>query len=123
MQATKLLQLKKVDTSGARDVLDRLLTYLVTPVQATAADIDILFDVCWILSPTQIQKLISQYHVAEYEVCTRVSRPHITAAYTKLDSFQTPIAPEILKIVSGRINSNDKGDHLLLPPESEEAMP
>ena len=36
--------------------------------QATPADIDILFDVCWILSPTQIQKLISQYHVAEYEV-------------------------------------------------------
>jgi hypothetical protein len=36
---------------------------------------------------------------------------------------QTPIAPEILKIVSGRINTNDKGDHLLLPPESEEAMP
>jgi hypothetical protein len=37
-------------------------------LQATAADIDILFDVCWILSPTQIQKLISQYHVADYEV-------------------------------------------------------
>jgi hypothetical protein len=38
-------------------------------------------------------------------------------------NIQTPIAPEILKIVSGRINTNDKGDHLLLPPESDEAMP
>jgi myosin-5 len=80
MQATKLLQLKK----------------------ASHADIDILFDVCWILSPTQIQKLISQYHTADYE---------------------TPISPEILKAVSSRVKPNDRGDHLLLPPESDEAGP
>ncbi len=43
--------------------------------QATQSDIDILFDVCWILSPTQIQKLISQYHVADYEVRWQRCRP------------------------------------------------
>ncbi|KAI8337239.1 P-loop containing nucleoside triphosphate hydrolase protein [Chlamydoabsidia padenii] len=44
-QATKLLQLKKTS-------LD---------------DIQIIYDVCWTLSPTQIQKLMQNYHVAEYE--------------------------------------------------------
>lgn len=46
MQATKLLQFKK----------------------ATLQDIENIYDVCWILSPTQIQKLISQYQTADYEV-------------------------------------------------------
>jgi myosin-5 len=46
MQATKLLQLKK----------------------ATLGDIEIIYDVCWMLTPTQIQKLISHYFVADYEV-------------------------------------------------------
>ena len=45
-QATKLLQLKK----------------------ATADDIKIIYDVCWILSPAQVHKLIQSYSVAEYEV-------------------------------------------------------
>ncbi|CAO3584909.1 unnamed protein product [Absidia cylindrospora] len=49
MQSTKLLQFKK----------------------NTLEDIDNIFDVCWILSPTQIQKLISNYHVADYEVSNR----------------------------------------------------
>lgn len=31
-------------------------------------DIEIIYDVCWMLTPTQIQKLISQYYVADYEV-------------------------------------------------------
>lgn len=46
MQATKLLQLKK----------------------ATLEDINIIYDVCWMLTPTQIQKLITNYYVADYEV-------------------------------------------------------
>ncbi|KAI8988583.1 P-loop containing nucleoside triphosphate hydrolase protein [Mycotypha africana] len=71
MQATKLLQFKK----------------------ATVEDIENIFDVCWILSPTQIQKLISQYHVADYE---------------------NPIRPEILRIVASRVVSGDKSDVLLL---------
>lgn len=37
MQATKLLQLKK----------------------ASLPDIEIIFDVCWMLTPTQIQKLVA----------------------------------------------------------------
>ena len=80
MQATKLLQLKK----------------------ATMGDIEILFDVCWILSPSQIQKLITQYHNADYEA---------------------PISPEILKAVASRVKPDDKSDHLLLTPETDEVGP
>lgn len=80
LQATKLLQLKK----------------------ATMSDIDIIYDVCWMLTPTQIQKLISHYHVADYE---------------------NPISPEILKAVASRVVPNDRNDHLLLPPEIDEAGP
>lgn len=47
MQTTKLLQFKK----------------------SSLEDIENIYDVCWILSPTQIQKLISNYMVADYEVC------------------------------------------------------
>ena len=46
MQATKLLQLKK----------------------ATAADIEIIYDVCWMLSPSQIQRMCANYYTADYEV-------------------------------------------------------
>lgn len=55
MQATKLLQLKK----------------------ATLGDIDIIYDVCWMLTPTQIQKLISHYYVADYEVSVARQIPNI----------------------------------------------
>jgi myosin-5 len=71
MQATKLLQLKK----------------------ATLGDIEIIYDVCWMLTPTQIQKLISHYFVADYE---------------------NPISPEILKAVASRVVANDKTDILML---------
>lgn len=56
MQATKLLQLKK----------------------ATLNDIDIIYDVCWMLTPTQIQKLISHYYVADYEVSSKASQGYIS---------------------------------------------
>ncbi|CAG8571930.1 12_t:CDS:10 [Funneliformis caledonium] len=71
MQATKLLQLKK----------------------ATLGDIEIIYDVCWMLTPTQIQKLISHYFVADYE---------------------NPISPEILKAVASKVVANDKTDILML---------
>ncbi len=80
MQATKLLQLKK----------------------ATLGDLQIIFDVCWILTPTQIQKLVSHYYVADYE---------------------QPVSPEILKAVAERVVPGDRSDHLLLPPEVDEAGP
>ncbi|KAI8394115.1 P-loop containing nucleoside triphosphate hydrolase protein [Radiomyces spectabilis] len=72
MQSTKLLQFKK----------------------ATLDDIENIYDVCWILSPTQIQKLISQYHVADYE---------------------NPIRQEIHAAVAAHV-SGDKSDALLLEP-------
>ncbi|KAF9036781.1 P-loop containing nucleoside triphosphate hydrolase protein [Panaeolus papilionaceus] len=77
MQATKLLQLKK----------------------ATPADIEIIYDVCWMLTPMQIQRMCTNYYVADYE---------------------NPISPEILRVVASRVQANDKNDHLLLPPETEE---
>lgn len=36
--------------------------------QATAADIEIIYDVCWMLSPMQIQRMCTNYYVADYEV-------------------------------------------------------
>ena len=80
MQATKLLQLKK----------------------ATQADIDIIYDVCWILTPSQIQRMCTNYFVADYE---------------------NPISPEILKLVAQRVVPNDRTDHLLLTPENEDVAP
>ncbi|MDI1492427.1 MAG: Myosin type-2 heavy chain 1 [Ramalina farinacea] len=69
MQATKLLQLKK----------------------ATLNDIEIIQDICWMLSPNQIQKLLNQYLVADYE---------------------QPINGDIMKAVASRVT--DQGDVLLL---------
>ncbi|KAI9272034.1 P-loop containing nucleoside triphosphate hydrolase protein [Sporodiniella umbellata] len=70
-QATKLLQLKK----------------------ATLDDIKIIYDVCWFLAPTQVQKLIQNYSVADYE---------------------DPINNEILKAVASRVSTSDAEDVLLL---------
>lgn len=88
-QATKLLQLKK----------------------ATLNDIEIIQDICWMygypyrslrwpwadenfrLSPNQIQKLLNQYLVADYE---------------------QPINGEIMKAVASRVT--EKSDVLLLTP-------
>jgi myosin-5 len=95
MQATKLLQLKKVSLALHADQAE--LTF-----QATLGDIEILFDVCWILSPSQIQKLISQYHNADYEA---------------------PISPDILKAVAARVRPEDKNDQLLLQTEQDEVGP
>ncbi|CAO3692449.1 unnamed protein product [Rhizopus stolonifer] len=77
MQTTKLLQFKK----------------------ASLEDIENIYDVCWILSPTQIQKLVSQYHIADYE---------------------NPISPDILKAVADHVVSGDASDVLLLDSVSIE---
>ena len=60
MQATKLLQLKKV-----RFLYDAV-SYS-NEAQATPADIEIIYDVCWMLSPMQIQRMCTNYYVADYE--------------------------------------------------------
>ncbi len=36
--------------------------------QSSSADIQIIYDVCWILTPLQIQRMCSNYYVADYEV-------------------------------------------------------
>jgi len=47
-------------------------------------------------------ELVANYYVADYE---------------------NPISPEILRAVNARVVAGDKNDHLLLPPEVEEAGP
>ncbi|KAI9244449.1 P-loop containing nucleoside triphosphate hydrolase protein [Sporodiniella umbellata] len=71
VQATKLLQFKK----------------------ASLEDIENIYDICWILTPTQVQKLISQYHVADYE---------------------SPVPSDILRAVAARVVAGDPKDVLLL---------
>ncbi|KAJ8659397.1 hypothetical protein O0I10_004759 [Lichtheimia ornata] len=70
MQATKLLQVKK----------------------SSLEDVEQIYETCWILSPTQIQKFISQYQVADYE---------------------NPVGQDILKAVATHV-AGDKSDVLLL---------
>lgn len=70
MQSVKLLQLKK----------------------STLEDIDIIYDICWTLTPAQVQKLINQYLVADYE---------------------PPISQEILTAVAAKVK-NDNNNTLLL---------
>ena len=78
------------------------------------------------LSPTQIQKLISNYAVADYEVrdwtCTDRPARSTDAGACALPP-QTPISSEVLKAVASRVMANDRNDHLLLPPESDEVGP
>ncbi|KAF9925847.1 Myosin type-2 heavy chain 1 [Linnemannia zychae] len=71
MQATKLLQLKK----------------------ASLNDIEIIYDVCWMLTPTQVQKLVQNYQIADYEV---------------------PVSPDLIKAIAMRVAANEKNDTLML---------
>ncbi|KAG0202034.1 Myosin type-2 heavy chain 1 [Mortierella sp. GBA30] len=71
MQATKLLQLKK----------------------ASHNDIEIIYDVCWMLTPTQVQKLVQNYMIADYEV---------------------PVSPDLIKAIAMRVAANEKNDTLML---------
>ncbi|KDN40852.1 hypothetical protein RSAG8_07870, partial [Rhizoctonia solani AG-8 WAC10335] len=80
MQVTKLLQLMK----------------------ATPADVDMIYDVCWILTPSQIQRICANYFVADYE---------------------SSISPEIMKLLAQRVQPNDRTDHLMLTPENEDVAP
>ena len=80
MQAAKLLQLKK----------------------SSLDDIKIIYDVCWLLTPTQVQKLVQNYIVADYE---------------------DPISNEILRAVASRVSSSDSNDILLLDNVSLDDSP
>lgn len=72
MQGAKLLQLKK----------------------SFEADVDILYDICWALTPAQIQRLITNYYPGDYE---------------------EPVPPKVLDYVAQRVkDSKDTATQLLL---------
>jgi myosin V len=56
-----------------------------------------IFDVCFLLNASQIKKILSLYHQAD---------------------FDSPLSPELLKIVSQRSAINEKSDVLLLDLDS-----
>ena len=63
--------------------------------------------------------MCTNYFVADYEVRKLTVYPKNEA-----HSFsQNPISPEILRIVASRVVPNDRNDHLLLAPETEEVGP
>lgn len=53
----------------------------------TEDDIDIIYEICYSLKPSQIQKLISQYQIADYE---------------------TPISPLVLGFVAKKVKEDDE---------------
>ncbi|KAJ3023781.1 UNVERIFIED_CONTAM: Myosin type-2 heavy chain 1 [Siphonaria sp. JEL0065] len=66
---------------------------LLTLNKTSSQDIETIFDVCFLLNPTQIKKLLSLYYAAD---------------------FDSPLSPELLKIVANRAMLNEKSDTLLL---------
>ena len=58
-------------------------------------------------------------YVADYEVSLSI----FDATSRTDDVNQNPISPDILRAVNLRVVAGDKNDHLLLPPEVEEAGP
>ncbi|TPX48852.1 hypothetical protein SeLEV6574_g01800 [Synchytrium endobioticum] len=66
---------------------------LLTLNKTSPQDIETIFDVCFLLNPTQIKKLLTLYLAADYD---------------------SPLSPELLKIVASRAVLNEKSDILLL---------
>ncbi len=60
------------------------------------------------------------YYVADYEVKTDTPSSYRLLADFELTLPQNPISPEILRVVASRVIANDRNDHRLLPPETEE---
>ncbi|KAL6939745.1 Myosin type-2 heavy chain 1 [Hanseniaspora osmophila] len=84
LQAAKLLQVKK----------------------ATLEDIDIIWEICSSLKPAQIQKLISQYSVADYESPIPEEILQNVAERVKKDAAENPKKPSSSKSGS-KSHSND----------------
>ena len=72
------------------------------------------------LSPSQIQRMCTNYFVDDYEVSYSDPFP---SDYLPTFPPQNPISPEILRVVASRVVPNDRNDHLLLAPETEEVGP
>ncbi|ODV83782.1 hypothetical protein CANARDRAFT_202443 [[Candida] arabinofermentans NRRL YB-2248] len=66
--------------------------------KGTPDDIEIIFDICYALRPAQIQKLIAQYYVAEYE---------------------TPISPAVTKTLADKVKMQGGDTNFLEPINSE----
>ncbi|RKO98816.1 hypothetical protein CXG81DRAFT_15404 [Caulochytrium protostelioides] len=69
---------------------------LLTLNKTSPQDIETIFDVCFLLNPTQIKKLLSLYYAAD---------------------FDSPLSPELLNIAASRAILNEKSDSLLLDLE------
>ncbi|GME93006.1 unnamed protein product [Ambrosiozyma monospora] len=76
LQVSKLLQLRK----------------------NTPDDIEIIYEICYALKPVQIQKLISQYHVADYE---------------------TPISPAVTKALADKVKQTGGAADFFEPINAE----
>ncbi|VEU19388.1 DEKNAAC100709 [Brettanomyces naardenensis] len=76
LQVSKLLQLRK----------------------NTPDDIEIIYEICYALRPVQIQKLISQYHVADYE---------------------TPISPAVTKALADKVKKSGGSTDFFEPLNAE----
>ncbi len=66
---------------------------LLTLNKGSPQDIETIFDVCFLLNLTQIKKLLSVYHTAD---------------------FDSPLSPELLKMVANRAVMNEKSENLTL---------
>ncbi|KAI8921479.1 P-loop containing nucleoside triphosphate hydrolase protein [Entophlyctis helioformis] len=66
---------------------------LLTLNKTSPQDIDTIFDVCFLLNNSQIKKLLSLYYAAD---------------------FDSPLSPDLMKMVSNRAAVNEKSDVLLL---------
>lgn len=92
IESVKLLQLKK----------------------STLEDIDIIYDICWTLTPLQIQRLISQYLVADYEPPISTEILNMVAAKVKTE------APSSLMLE--QIPIDDSGPFELVDPRPLERL-
>ncbi|KAI0464102.1 Myosin type-2 heavy chain 1 [Komagataella kurtzmanii] len=90
-------------THGIKDSLTHLIhmvhaAKLLQLRKNTVADIGIIFEICYALKPAQIQKLISQYYVADYE---------------------TPLAPGVLSAVAERVKAAGSNGEFFQPVNSD----
>ncbi|EGF77626.1 hypothetical protein BATDEDRAFT_13697 [Batrachochytrium dendrobatidis JAM81] len=69
---------------------------LLTLNKTSPQDIDTIFDVCFLLNNSQIKKLLSLYYAAD---------------------FDSPLSPDLMKMVTNRAAVNEKSDVLLLDME------
>lgn len=95
-QATKLLQLKK----------------------ATVEDLKRINDVCWILTPAQVHKLLQSYMAADYEVHTSSNGDDGVKATHFM--IQEPIGQDVLRTALSR--TGEKKDVLLESVPLDDAL-